>query len=271
VHSASYNLLFGLYKHYVYQQRGSIVKAALLIIGDEILSGRTQDKNLSYLATWLNEAMIQLVEARIVPDDEAEVVSAVNRLRAKYDYVFTTGGIGPTHDDITAHCVAVAFGVSLEVHAEAYRRLSDYYGAEKFTKARQRMAKTPEGAILIDNPVSVAPGFQMENVFVMAGIPKVMQAMLETVRSRLKAGRRIWSRTLTVNAPESEVAQALGDIQDQFEGVTLGSYPFYREGAVGTEVVIRSADTTALGQAATALVSICRAGNFPHQTLGEIK
>lgn len=247
------------------------MKAALLIIGDEILSGRTQDKNLNYLATWLNEAMIQLVEARIVPDEESEVVAAVNALRAKYDYVFATGGIGPTHDDITAQCMAVAFGVPLTVHPEAYQRLLDYYGGEDFTDARQRMAKTPEGAVLIDNPVSVAPGFQMENVFVMAGVPKIMQAMLESIRGRLKAGRRIWSRTLTVNAPESAVAQGLGDIQARFEGVTLGSYPFYRDGAVGTEVVVRSADTATLDQAAEALVALCEAGKHPHLPLGEIK
>ncbi len=240
------------------------MQAALLIIGDEILSGRTQDKNLSYLAEWLNEAGIQMAEARIVLDVRDDIVRAVNELRAKHDYVFTTGGIGPTHDDITAECMAVAFGRELTLHPEAFRRLEEHYGAAEFSEARQRMAHTPEGADLIDNPVSIAPGFQVENVFVMAGVPKIMQAMLETVRPRLKAGRKIWSKALTIHAPESQMAGVLAEIQESHEGTSLGSYPFFREGKIGTQIVIRSADQGLIEAALSSLVRFCDATGYGH-------
>lgn len=236
--------------------------AALLVIGDEILSGRTQDKNLSYLATWLNEAGIQLLEARIVPDDQGTIVAAVNALRAEFDYVFTTGGIGPTHDDITAECVARAFERPLTIHPEAYRRLEEHYGAAEFTKARQRMAHTPEGADLIDNPVSIAPGFQVENVFVMAGVPKIMQAMLETIRPRLKTGRKVLSQALTIHTPESRMADALGDIQAAHEGVSVGSYPFFRDGSVGTQIVVRSLSEEKIEKALSDLRVFCTQSGY---------
>ncbi|WP_262696274.1 competence/damage-inducible protein A [Kordiimonas aquimaris] len=247
-----------------------MVNAALLIIGDEILSGRTQDKNIQYLATWLNEAAIQLVEVRIVPDVEAEIVAAINALREIRDYVFTTGGIGPTHDDITSASIAAAFGVSHGVDAEAYRRLSEYYGEEDFTDARKRMAMVPEGALLIDNPVSIAPGFQMENVFVLAGVPKIMQAMLEKLRDRLKGGRKVWSQSLTIHAPESKMAGALERIERDTDSVSLGSYPFFRNGNVGTQIVIRCPDKSLINQAMDALLSAVARMNFEFERPSEI-
>lgn len=241
-----------------------MVHASLLIIGDEILSGRTQDKNTAYIAAWLNEAGIQLAEVRIVQDIQDDIVDAVNALRVRYDYVFTTGGIGPTHDDITAESIAAAFGLPLTTHPEAHRLLTKYYGAEDFTAARQRMSKTPEGATLVDNPVSIAPGFQVENVFVMAGVPKIMQAMLETLRPRLKTGRKIWSQAVTIHAPESKMAAILGQIQDSKAGATLGSYPFFREGKIGTQIVVRSADKPSIEDAVSQLVCYCSTEGHVH-------
>ena len=234
-----------------------MVNASLLIIGDEILSGRTQDKNLTYVATWLNEAGIQLAEVRVVQDIREDIVGAVNAMRARFDYVFTTGGIGPTHDDITAESIAAAFGLPLTTHPEAYRILTEYYGAEDFSDARKRMSKTPEGAELINNPVSIAPGFQVENVFVMAGVPKIMQAMLETLRPRLKSGRKIWSQAITIHAPESKMAGRLGEIQEEVAGVSLGSYPFFRGGKIGTQIVVRSADKALIEMAMKLLEAYC--------------
>ena len=222
------------------------VTAALLIIGDEILSGRTQDKNTSYIATWLNEIGVELSEVRVVPDDKARIVDGVNSLRTSYDYLFTTGGIGPTHDDITADCIAAAFDVPLLTHPVATNLLEKHYGADEFTDARRRMARIPDGGVLIDNPVSIAPGFQVENVFVMAGVPKIMQAMLEGLRDRIKGGRSVLSRTLTVYAPESRLADILGEKQGAHDDISIGSYPFFREGIIGTEVVIRSKDAQIL-------------------------
>lgn len=246
------------------------MNAALLIIGDEILSGRTQDKNLAYLAEWLNEAGIQLAEARVIADIENVIVSAVNDLRATYDYVFTTGGIGPTHDDITSESVARAFDVPLLVHPEAFSLLEDFYGTEEFTPARQRMANIPEGAVLIDNSVSIAPGFQMENVFVMAGVPKIMQAMLEAVRSRLKTGRKVWSETITIRTPESRMAEALAQIQNECSGVSIGSYPFFRKGIVGTQIVVRSADQTQIRTACEAVQRYCEGENFEYSVTDDV-
>lgn len=247
-----------------------MVNASLLIIGDEILSGRTQDKNTAYIAAWLNEAGIQLAEVRVVQDVLADIVDAVNALRSRYDYVFTTGGIGPTHDDITAESIAAAFELPLTTHPVAYRILTKYYGAEDFTVARKRMSNTPEGAVLIDNPVSIAPGFQVENVFVMAGVPQIMQAMLETLRPRLKTGRKIWSQAITIHAPESKVAGKLGEIQNKIPGVSLGSYPFFREGKIGTQIVVRSADKITIAATMELLVAYCRAENYAHEDIAEI-
>lgn len=240
------------------------MQAALLIIGDEILSGRTQDKNLSYLAAWLNEAGIQLAEARVVADVPDAIIAAVNALRASYDYVFTTGGIGPTHDDITASCIARAFDLPFGIHPEAFRRLEEHYGSADFTPERQRMAHTPEGAALIDNPVSLAPGFQVENVFVMAGVPKIMQAMLESVRPKLKGGRKVWSQAVTIHVPESRMAGALAKLQADNEGVSLGSYPFFRDGSVGTQIVVRSVDEGKICAAVASLKDYCNSENYAY-------
>ncbi len=228
-----------------------IVTACMLVIGDEILSGRTQDKNMAYLATRLNETGIQLREARVIPDVEEEIVQAVNECRRKYDYVFTSGGIGPTHDDITADSMAAAFGVGIGFHPEAMEILTRHYEASgiEFNDARKRMARIPEGATLIDNPVSKAPGFQIENVFVMAGVPAIMQAMLEGIASRLTGGSKMLSRTLGASLPEGKVAKKLGELQEKYPNVSLGSYPYFRQGNVGTNLVMRSIEEDELNAA----------------------
>jgi molybdenum cofactor synthesis domain-containing protein len=204
---------------------GGDVTACLIIVGNEILSGRTQDTNLNFLARELGALGIRLREARVVPDEEWAVVEAVNAARARHTYVFTTGGIGPTHDDITAACVAKAFGVPLTRHPEAERRLLAYYPPEKVNEARLKMADTPEGAELIDNPVSVAPGFRIGNVHVLPGVPSIMRAMFEGLRAGLRGGAPVVSRTITVYAPEGEIAGPLAEIQARHPDVEIGSYP----------------------------------------------
>lgn len=233
------------------------VTAALLIIGNEILSGRTVDANLPYLATFLGQIGIRMVEVRVVPDIEAEIVDAVNALRAKVDYVFTTGGIGPTHDDITAASIAKAFGRKLIRHPEAERRLIAFYPPERRTEARMKMAETPEGAELIDNPVSVAPGFIVENVHVMAGVPKIMQAMLDTLKPRLKGGALVRSRTLVVFRGEGDMAQALAAIQGRYPQIDIGSYPFFRMDKPGTSIVFRGDDLALIDAAFAELEAYC--------------
>ena len=234
------------------------VTAALVIIGNEILSGRTQDANLAFLATELNEAGIQLREVRVVPDAEADIVEAVNALRAKHDHVFTTGGIGPTHDDITSASVAKAFGLPFGRHLEAERRLLAYYPPEKVNPARMKMAETPEGAVLIDNPVSVAPGFTIGNVHVLPGVPSILQAMFAGLKPRLQGGATVRSRTLTVVCPEGEIAKPLGEIQARHPTVEIGSYPFMRQGSFGTSLVLRSVDPDAIEAAAEAILAEVR-------------
>ena len=233
--------------------------AALVIIGNEILSGRTVDANLPYLARELNALGIPLLEARIVPDVEERIVEAVNACRRRHTYLFTTGGIGPTHDDITAASIAKAFGRRLVRHPEAERRLRAYYPPEKINAARLKMADMPEGAELIDNPISTAPGFRVENVFVLAGIPRVMQAMFEGIRHRLEGGPPILSRTVTLLAPEGDVARLLADIQDAFPTVEIGSYPFLTFARPGTSVVFRSRDAAACEAASARLEETARA------------
>ncbi len=231
------------------------VTACLLIIGNEILSGRTQDKNLAFLGQGLNELGIRLMEVRVIPDIEAVIVDTLNDVRRRFDYVFTTGGIGPTHDDITADCVAKAFGLPLIVNPEARAILAAHYEAtgSALTEARLRMARTPEGATLIENPVSRAPGFQVENVFVMAGIPAIMQAMFASVKHRLVGGAPLRSRTLAVEMGESFVADGLAALQARFPEVEIGSYPFSRDGVFGTRLVLRATDEAVLDAAAAEL------------------
>jgi molybdenum cofactor synthesis domain-containing protein len=224
------------------------VTAALLIIGNEILSGRTQDKNLAHIATTLNEVGVRLMEVRVIPDIEGEIVDAVNTLRRKFDYVFTTGGIGPTHDDITAESVAKAFGRKLIVHPEAFRRMDLHYKqmGREMNEARLRMAKTPEGATLIDNPISTAPGFNVENVYVMAGVPSIMQAMLEGIKGGLAGGAKVLSRTVLCTLGEGDVAAGLAAIQKAHPDMDIGSYPQYSRGNFRVSLVVRGTDPAAL-------------------------
>lgn len=225
------------------------VTACLIVIGNEILSGRTQDANLSYLAKRLNLWGVRLMEARVIPDVETTIVSAINEARAAFDYVFTTGGIGPTHDDITSECVSKAFGLKHGVHPEALALLQANYQPDQLNEARMRMAKTPEGAILITNPVSWAPGFQVENVFVLAGVPRVMQAMLDGLKERLTGGAPMASRSLRVELPEGLLAQGLGALQDRYPAVEIGSYPFHEDGVFGSRLVLSSTDEALLSKA----------------------
>jgi len=216
--------------------------AALVVIGDEILSGRTQDKNVSQLGTWLNDQGVRLVEVRIVPDDIAHIGEAVNELRAKHDYLFTTGGIGPTHDDITVDAIAAALGVAVVIHPDARKILEDYYRDRPggLNEARLRMARVPEGAELLRNPYSGAPGVKIGNVYILAGVPAIAASMLEALTGTLEGGKPIVSITLGARAAESEVAELLRETEAAHPGVAIGSYPFFRDGGYGSNFVIRS-------------------------------
>lgn len=216
--------------------------AAVLVIGDEILSGRTQDKNIAQIATWLDAQGIRLREVRVVPDVEDEIVAALNAVRARYDYVFTTGGIGPTHDDITVDAVAKALGVGVIIHPEARAILERYYGGRglELTEARLRMARTPDGAELIPNRMSGAPGIRIGNLFVMAGVPHITAGMLDALTGQLEGGAPLVARTIGAWSPESEVADLLRQGEKEHPGVVIGSYPFFRDGKVGANFVIRS-------------------------------
>ena len=218
--------------------------AALLVIGDEILSGRTQDKNVAQVALWLNQHGIRLVEVRIVPDDIERIAAAVNELRVLHDYLFTTGGIGPTHDDITVDAMAHAFGVPVVIHPKARQILEHYFRNRPggLTEARLRMARVPEGAELIPNPSSGAPGVKMDNVYIMAGVPGIAASMLEALTGHLEGGLPIVSVTVGARAPESDVADLLRETEEANPGVAIGSYPFFRDGRYGSNFVIRSED-----------------------------
>jgi len=232
-----------------------IVSAAMLVIGDEILSGRTKDKNIGHLADIMTAIGIDLKEVRIVPDEEDEIVAAVNALRARYTYVFTTGGIGPTHDDITADSIAKAFGVPCEYDAKAYAMLEENYARREleFTEARKRMARTPEGAALIANPVSAAPGFNIGNVYVMAGIPAVFQAMLDNVIPTLRTGAKLVSATVPCSFGEGTIGGPLGEIQKAYPETIIGSYPKFEGKSFWTEIVIRSRSEETLHAAKAAV------------------
>jgi molybdenum cofactor synthesis domain-containing protein len=230
----------------------SIPTAAVLLIGDEILSGRTKDANLGYIADYLTVVGIDLKEARVVSDEEADIVAALNALRARYTYVFTTGGIGPTHDDITADCVAAAFRVAIDHHPEAVKILRAHWKARGIeeNEARLRMGRIPDTAELILNSVSKAPGFHIGNVFVMAGVPKIMQAMLDEVAPKLTGGAVMLSRTVPLDLGEGDVAKRLKEIQLAHQGVMIGSYPYERDGRFATNIVVRSRDEAAMNAAA---------------------
>ena len=221
--------------------------AALLIIGDEILSGRIQDRNVAPIAVWLNIQGIRLSEVRVVPDEIERIAEAVNALRARCDYLFTTGGIGPTHDDITVDAIAHAIGVPVVVHPQAKATLEAYYATRGgLNKARLRMARVPEGAELIANPMSGAPGIRVGNIFILAGVPHIAAAMLDALSNRLEGGLPLLSRTVGCRVPESEVAELLASTERAHPGCQIGSYPFFREGQVGANFVIRSTDEAML-------------------------
>lgn len=231
-----------------------IWKAALLVIGDEILSGRTQDKNVAQVATWLNVQGIRLSEVRVVADDTAAIVEAVNALRARNDYLFTTGGIGPTHDDITVDAVAEAFGVGVVIHPEARAILERYYETRGgLNEARLRMARVPEGAELIPNRMSGAPGIQIGNVYLMAGVPSITAGMLDALTGTLEGGQPVLSQTIGSWVQESEIADLLRKTEQDHEGCAIGSYPFFREGRVGANFVVRSTDAAVLEACCAAL------------------
>lgn len=237
-----------------------IVTACVVLIGDEILSGRTRDSNLSYIANHLNRIGVQVREARVIPDIEETIVSVVNEVRARYDYVFTTGGIGPTHDDITADAIAKAFGVGIGHDARALAILDAHYKATggEFTEARKRMARIPFGATLIENPVSKAPGFQIGNVFVMAGVPMVMQVMLDSLTGRLEGGATMMSRTVSGQIGEGTIAEPLGALQKRYPDIVIGSYPYYRGRVFGTSLVMRGVDPRRLEEAAGEVANLLR-------------
>ncbi len=246
---------------------GQVPTAAILIIGDEILSGRTQDTNSSYMARWLGEKGIELAEIRVVQDDKSRIIEAVQALKHSATYVLTTGGIGPTHDDITADAVAEAVGKPLIIDAEAFSALENHYGQADFTEARQRMARVPEGARLIANPLSIAPGFEINGIFVMAGVPKIMQAMINGLDGRIKGGIPVYTKTVTLHVGESSVAGSLDDLQKQHLQVSVGSYPFFDFDAKkgGTEIVVRSRDSEALDTCFHHLCAWLQAEGIPHE------
>lgn len=225
--------------------------AAMLVIGDEILSGRTRDSNTHYLAGELTKAGIDLKEARVVGDEHAEIIAAIRALSAKYDHVFTSGGIGPTHDDITADAVAEAMGAAISQRADAMALLQAHYDSRgmEFNAARQRMARIPEGAQLIENPVSIAPGFSIGNVHVMAGVPQIFEAMVASVLPKLTGGAPLLSQTLRLFRGEGEIATAFGALAAQYPDLSMGSYPFQQDGAQGTNLVIRGSDPARLAEA----------------------
>ncbi|MDA9898924.1 competence/damage-inducible protein A [Candidatus Pelagibacter sp.] len=218
------------------------VNAAILIIGNEILSGRTQDTNTSTLATWLNSIGVKVGEVRVIPDIQKTIIDTLNTLRSTYDYVFTTGGIGPTHDDITAESVSKAFGLKYEIHKVAYKILQSYYKPGEFNEGRQKMVWMPENANLILNPTSGAPGFNVENVFCLPGVPSILKSMLGGLTNRIVGGKPILSLTISLRTVESEIANALTKVQDDNKDVEIGSYPFFQAGKLGVSIVIRSED-----------------------------
>ena len=232
--------------------------AAMLVIGDEILSGRTQDTNTNYLAVKLTAVGIDLREVRVVGDEPSEIVGAVNALRARFDYVFTSGGIGPTHDDITADCIATAFNVPISIRADARAILATNYKNPdvELNEARLRMARIPDGADLIDNPISKAPGFRLGNVHVMAGVPAVFHGMVESVLPTLTGGEPLLSITVRIEAPEGEIAARLGELATETPSLSFGSYPFIQNGVFGSNIVVRGVDRAKLKQAEQSLARL---------------
>jgi len=218
------------------------VNAAILIIGNEILSGRTQDTNTSSIALWLNSIGITVNEVRVIPDIEGTIIDTVNYLRKANDYVFTTGGIGPTHDDITAQSISRAFKLEYEIHKDAFKILEAYYEQGEFNEGRQKMVWMPRNANLILNPTSGAPGFNIENVFCLPGVPSILKSMLGGLQNKIVGGKPILSHTISLRTVESEIAKSLTDVQDNNKNLEIGSYPFFQAGKLGVSIVIRSED-----------------------------
>lgn len=230
-----------------------MVSACILIIGNEVLSGRTKEANLSFLASELNELGIQVSQARVIPDIEDVIIKTLNEVSPKYDYIFTTGGIGPTHDDITSSCVAKAVGRELIRNPEAVAMLETHYKPEDLNEARLRMAAIPKGAILIENPISKAPGYQIENIFVLAGVPSIARAMFDNLKGRLKGGKPVLSTTLSTHLGEGLIAEALGQVQNTFKDVEIGSYPYIKDGKIGVSLVMRSPNPERIEDCAEAI------------------
>jgi molybdenum cofactor synthesis domain-containing protein len=246
------------------------VTACVLIIGNEILSGRTQDANLAFLAQGLNQAGVRLREARVIPDDGPTIIAAVNEARARFDYVFTTGGIGPTHDDITAASIAEAFGVRLILHPEARRILEAHYPPGALNEARLRMARVPDGASLLLNPISRAPGFAIGNVYVLPGVPQIMQAIFNELKPRLKGGAKVWSRSVSCSLGEGTLAEGLTALQERYGDLEIGSYPYFRRSDFGVTLVVRGTAKERIAAAIDELKGLIRSlGGEPQEGVGE--
>ncbi len=247
-----------------------IVTDCVLIIGNEILSGRTADENLAFLARGLNEVGIRLREARVIPDLAEVIIDTVDEVRRRFDYVFTTGGIGPTHDDITAQCIADAFGVPLVLHPDAKRLLETHYLPGQLNAARLRMAMVPQGAALLPNPISRAPGFQIGNVYVLPGVPNIMRGIFEQLKYRLAGGDKVLSRSVSCALGEGTLAADLAALQERWPDIEIGSYPYFRRGDFGVTLVLRGTDRERLAAATEAVTALIRAlGGEPQEGLGE--
>jgi len=218
------------------------VNAAIVVIGNEILSGRTQDVNVVTISRWLNDLGVKLEEVRIIPDIEKSIIKTINQMKKKFNYVFTTGGIGPTHDDITSKSIAKAFKLSYGYHQEAYNILEKYYGKDKFNEGRKKMAMLPIKASLILNPSSGAPGFIVDNVYCLPGVPSILKSMLGGLNNKIGGGKKILNKTISAQTVESEIAKSLEEVQNLFQSVEIGSYPFFRLGKIGVSLVIRSTE-----------------------------
>ena len=238
------------------------IQAAIIIIGNEILSGRTQDTNTSTLANWLNSIGVQISEVSIIPDVENKIVDTLNNLRKFNDYVFTTGGIGPTHDDITAQSVAKAFGLKYEVHKEAFKILETYYKPGEFNEGRQKMVWMPKDAELILNPTSGAPGFNVDNVFCLPGVPSILKSMLGDINNKLIGGQPILTNTLNLRTVESEIAKNLSNVQDNFNDIDIGSYPFFKAGKLGVSIVLRGTDEIKMNNCKSEILKFVKAKNI---------
>ena len=234
------------------------VNAAIIIIGNEILSGRTQDSNVSFLSKWLNELGVKVVEVRIIEDKEESIINSIKEVKNRFKYIFTTGGIGPTHDDITSKSIAKAFNLTYGYHKEAYNILEKYYKPGEFSEERKKMAKIPDRAKLIYNPSSGAPGFIVENVFCLPGVPSILESMVGGLKNKIIGGKKILSKTISAQTVESKIAQSLEEVQDKFKKVEIGSYPFFRLGKIGVSIVVRSTDKKKIDECNKEIVSFLK-------------